>query len=524
MRYFLIVLLLYSFCFSTAQTTFNQEYDIGGYYSHFHDLAYSNDTITLYGFFYGQEEDQWGMVVMQIDTSGNFLHQHEYFDEAGRDYGFPRIYPITKLSDGSGYLATGMEYESKNAFIIKLDREGKKQYIREFENPYSDRNAFMQLLELEDGILVSGSKQQGTGNRNCATLMKLDFSLNQLWSQNYCPDDIDRSYYALNIVRNSDGTFVVGTNNHPHLGTVSKSDWNYQTEIWGLNGLGLPQWKWKHTVGLDEFGPRRVYKLADGNWGYITKEGWYNPQYNEIASQPKFVVRNEAFELVREDTFGIADNPWRSLGKTVKLADGGLVIVGRTPWLYNTPPGPPAGAEPYNAIAGWMVRLDEYGQKMWQRVDTAYWSQESGSRSYLRSVIELPSGSLVACGYSEHYDPPTIRNKAWVVKVDANGCMDPLDCETIVSTDDQPPAASELPLSMHVFPNPASEVIQVHFDQPAPALLQLYDVNGRLVRQERTSFGTLSHRMEVRGLPNGMYWLKAQSDKRVRSVKVVIAN
>ncbi|NBC08049.1 MAG: T9SS type A sorting domain-containing protein, partial [Bacteroidetes bacterium] len=58
----------------------------------------------------------------------------------------------------------------------------------------------------------------------------------------------------------------------------------------------------------------------------------------------------------------------------------------------------------------------------------------------------------------------------------------------------------------------------------APALLQLYDVNGRLVRQEQTSFGTLSHRMEVRDLPNGMYWLKAQNNRKVRPVKVVIAN
>jgi len=28
----------------------------------------------------------------------------------------------------------------------------------------------------------------------------------------------------------------------------------------------------------------------------------------------------------------------------------------------------------------------------------------------------------------------------------------------------------------------------------------------------------------VRGLPNGMYWLKAQRDKMVKTVKVVIAN
>jgi len=102
--------------------------------------------------------------------------------------------------------------------------------------------------------------------------------------------------------------------------------------------------------------------------------------------------------------------------------------------------------------------------------------------------------------------------------------MNPLDCETIVSTQDQPSVAIEPPLSMHVFPNPASEVIQVHFDQPAPALLQLYDVNGRLLRREQTAFGTLSHRMDVRGLPNGMYWLKAQSKERVKTVKVLIAD
>jgi len=525
MRYLPIAFLLFSLFPSVAQTTFNQEYDIGDVYSVFQDLSYSNDTITLYGFFYAQEEAQWGMVVMQLDTSGNYLHHHEYLDEGGSDYNIDLGTPIIKLSDGSGYLAATTKMSSANAFLIKFDREGNREFVREFENLFSGLNFYRQLLEVEDGILVSGAERLGGGSRYCSTLMKLDFSLNLQWSRNYCPGDINRSSFGLNIVIDSEGNLVGGTNNHPHPGTVSTSNWNYQTEIWGLDSIGLPQWKWKHTVGLDEFWASKVYQLADGNWGYMTREGWYNSQYNEIASQPKFVVRNEDFELVREDTFGIADNRLRGLGSTIELSDGGFVAVGRTPWLYNTPPGPPAGAEPYNSISGWMVRLDEYGEKMWQRVDTAYWSQESGSRSYLRSVIELPSGSLVACGYSELIFPSGEEHtKAWVIKVDANGCMNPLDCETIVSTQDQPPSAFEPPLSMHVFPNPASEVIQVHFDQPAPALLQLYDVNGRLLRRERTAFGTLSHRMDVRGLPNGMYWLKAQKDKRVKTVKVVIAN
>lgn len=521
----MIILLLFSFVYANAQATFNEEYDIGNVYSVFRDLSYSNDTITLYGFFYAQEEAQWGMVVMQIDTSGNYLHHHEYLDEGGSDYNINLGTPMIKLSDGLGYLAAATKVSSANAFLIKFDREGNKEFVREFENLFSGRNFYTQLLEVEDGILVSGYKRQGNGTRNCATLMKLDFSLNLQWSQNYCPVDIDRSYYSLELVKASDSSYIAGTGSHLNWGSVPSWEANYQAVVLRLNDLGVLQWKWETPIGLDEFWATKVYQLVDGNWGYITKEGWYNPQYNEIASQPKFVVRNGDFELVREDTFGIADNPWRFLGNTIKLDNGGFVAVGRTPWLYNTPPGPPPGAEPYNSISGWMVRLDEYGQKMWQRVDTAYWSQESGSRSYLRNVIELPSGSLVACGYSELIFPSGEEHtKAWVIKVDANGCMDPLDCETIVSTQDQPAVASELPMSMHVFPNPASEVIQVHFDQPAPALLQLYDVNGRLLRRERTAFGTLSHRMEVRDLPNGMYWLKAQSKERVKTVKVVIAN
>jgi len=525
MRYLFIALLLYFFSSAAAQATFNQEYDVGGYYSTFWDLAYSNDTITLCGFFYAQEEAQWGMVVMQLDTSGNYLHHHEFLDESGSDYYINIGSPIIKLSDGSGYLAAATKVSNGNAVLIGLDREGGKQFIKEFDNLYPSVSHSRQLLEVEGGIWVSGYKSQNNSNRRCATLMKLDYSLNRVWSQNYCPLSINRSSYSLQIVKTSDSSYIAGTSTQPNLGSVSVWDMDYQAVIMELNNLGVPQWKWETPIGLDEFWATKVYQLADVNWGYMTREGWYNPQYNEIASQPKFVVRNEDFELVREDTFGIADNPWRSLGETIKLDNGGFVSVGRTPWLYNTPPGPPAGAEPYNSISGWMVRLDEYGEKKWQRVDTAYWSQESGSRSYLRSVIELPSGSLVACGYSELIFPSGEEHtKAWVIKVDANGCMDPLDCETIVSTKDQPSVAIEPPLSMHVFPNPVSEVVQVHFDQPAPALLQLYDVNGRLLRQEQTAFGTLSHRMDVRGLPNGMYWLKAQSKERVKTVKVLIAN
>jgi hypothetical protein len=525
MRYILIALLLHSFFSATAQATFNQEYDVGGYYSAFWDLAYSNDTITLCGFFYAQEEAQWGMVVMQLDTSGNYLHHHEFLDESGSDYYINIGSPIIELSNGSGYLATATKASNGNIVLIGLDREGNKQFIKEFDNLSPSVSHSRQLLEVEGGIWVSGDKRQNNSNRSCATLMKLDSSLNLVWSQNYCPLSINRSSYSLEIVKTSDSSYIAGTTTQPNLGSVSSWDRDYQAVIMELNNLGLPQWRWETPIGLDEFWATKVYQLADGNWGYMSREGWYNPQYNEIASQPKFVVRNEGLELVREDTFGVADNRLRGLGSIMKLKDGGFVSVGRTSWLYDTPPGPPAGSQPYNSISGWMARLDEYGQKMWQRVDTAYWSQESGSRSYLRNVIELPSGSLVACGYSELIFPSGEEHiKAWVIKVDANGCMNPLDCETIVGTQEELPVVAEPPLHMHIFPNPASEVIQVHFDQPAPALLQLYDVNGRLVHQEQTVFGTMSHRMEVRDLPNGLYWLKAQSNRKVSPVKVVIAN
>lgn len=69
---------------------------------------------------------------------------------------------------------------------------------------------------------------------------------------------------------------------------------------------------------------------------------------------------------------------------------------------------------------------------------------------------------------------------------------------------------------LKVFPNPtsASFTVQGELTSNDPVMVSLSDALGRLVRQEKVqvSGGLLSHRMEVAGLPPGIYWVKVDGN------------
>jgi len=79
--------------------------------------------------------------------------------------------------------------------------------------------------------------------------------------------------------------------------------------------------------------------------------------------------------------------------------------------------------------------------------------------------------------------------------------------------------------TIHIFPNPAKDVLQIQFTaEPKNQLqVQIYDLSGRLVQSESLQRGQELYQIPVSALKTGSYFLQITSDIRVINHKIIIA-
>ncbi len=80
------------------------------------------------------------------------------------------------------------------------------------------------------------------------------------------------------------------------------------------------------------------------------------------------------------------------------------------------------------------------------------------------------------------------------------------------------------PLAARLFPNPASEAVDIRISElPSPALvnLELMDVSGRVLQS--AAFRGPQHRMSLQGLSAGLYFVRVQAAGKVRVLRLVVA-
>ena len=83
--------------------------------------------------------------------------------------------------------------------------------------------------------------------------------------------------------------------------------------------------------------------------------------------------------------------------------------------------------------------------------------------------------------------------------------------------------------SLHVFPNPAKDYLTLRFNPHSvnrEAVIQIWDANGRLLRNERReiSAGQNEVRLNDLSLPNGSYIIQLYRNPFMKSAKFVVYN
>ncbi len=79
------------------------------------------------------------------------------------------------------------------------------------------------------------------------------------------------------------------------------------------------------------------------------------------------------------------------------------------------------------------------------------------------------------------------------------------------------------PVQVTVFPNPASEVINIEFDTPTDGEISLFllDTQGKLVKTDKIEAATTNKQINMQDLPSGIYYLRLTKGKLVNVYKVV---
>ncbi len=491
---------------SFSQIGFNKAYDFGQLAAGFGSLELSGDTIFVYGTALEEGQPAFGMLFARLDTSGNLIDYQIYNDSLNDD--FTVVYPnsFIRQSNGSGYAGVGQFFNRGNGYFTKFDNSGLLTFLKEFPDPASEVDFYKEIQELADGFLILGDKYDAIANKLVVFVLKTDFDGNIIWEKKFTT--LGRQTLFGQALILNENEYVIGTTTTTVQGVPLPQVTN-TSKIFAIDSLGNIKWEWQSQPSLEEAGVGRIFKTPEGNWAYMSGRGWYNATYNEISQQPKFIIRDENFNLIKEDTFGVADNPVNGLYNTIQMNDGGWLAVGVKPVNYPIPPVPMW----YNSFSGWMVRLDNQGEQVWSRIDTSFWSVETGSTNYLYDAVELPSGSIIACGYSRTYEPEG-KDWGWLIKVNKDGCVDTLNCTPLNTT-----IIHQLQNEINIYPNPTQSLININSTE-----IELWDrievisSAGKIVK---ILYKTRENKIDLSGLEDGVYFVRLVKSNQSVTKKII---
>ncbi len=469
-----------------GQYGFSKIYDFGRPSAAYTGLVLANDTLNVYGVVYHDSiPNKQGLLFARADTNGNILSYNSYFDSLGDDYVTRLGSSIIRLSNGKGFAMIGVSLHRANGFIIFVDNNGLLLNYYEYPDTNSIADFYEKLIEVDNGFIVCGSKVYHN-NTVRAFMVKIDSMGNKVWERTY--GESLRDLYINSIFLMNTDTYVLGISSITPYDTPI-SNFNSKTLLLATNKNGQEKWRWNSPVSLEEGGALALQKTFDNNWIYIS--GSVDINDDEWTRQPKIIVRDTNFNLLWERKFGLSNSNRNQFSDLNYLPENNWVATGfmKNP---NTP----------NTLSGVNFKFSNDGDSIWSRADTEIYYSDAATYHYISQSVTLPSGSVISCGSIDDFSSPS-KSWAWLLKVDNNGCVNPLDCKPLSSS-----MFTENQNSIMCYPNPATNVINIkyNFNILQPLEITIHDAYFKLKYKEKQELGNKNnHTVNVDDWPEGIY-------------------
>lgn len=454
---------------------------------------------------------QTGALFVKMDLQGTPLFVKGYTDKTDQyETWFQSLSP-----DSKGCLAThGYNYahDTNVLFFIRYDPAGNIKNLSSFRAlPGSVQEIPYDMVQFgADAYLVCVSVTHA-GGASDLRVIKLNHAgipqFTKLVGSNV-------NTVALNRINTTpDGGFIIGG-----LGSnqnVTSKNIVMQTVLTKLDSLGNKEWDYLSPVNEDWLGTLGGIVVNENQEiVFGTAKGTAIP----INSSSEYFVWDWCLEKMDRDrkicwrtffrpTAAAFQDTDRHLWNLIALRDQkGYVAVGQT-------------FEPGPTWQGWMVKVAENGDSLWMRK----YNFEGKNIVYeLKDIKEDIAGNLIMVGEYRDIRQADVGQKAWLVKVDAYGCLVP-GCH-LVDTKEEGPNAIKLLL----YPNPVSDFLSFHAVFPNTAKdLSYYvtDSNGRVCIGPAMASNNTTHIVPVDQLLSGTYFLQlCLRGTLVKSAKFIVAH
>jgi len=436
------------------------------------NMILTNDTLITFGGAFDTTQNLWGLKFSVIDTLGNLKSEQLFSDSTNINYLADEGYELIKTIDG-GYAANGVNFNSRNAVIVKLDSNFNIQFVKEYPDPPPNVRTTLPrgIVETPGGYLISGVKQR-IDFLHDIYVMKVDKSGEFQWQKFYGkPGLAESGNIDLKIDQNN---FLIGGSIGFQEGP--KHERWFRSWIFNIDSLGNIISDWKSEEGLEntEFGGSNENILLENGDQVLLASIVvnYDVDFFETTTQGRIMCIDSNFNKKWEYIAGVPSGPFNGLSGMTQTQDGGYVSVGQ--YFTNI-----TGFD--GLYVSHMVKVDANGNFLWERTDTVNPHPTNGSINYATQVVELSSGSLMVCGTGEYRDSGPNRYSysfGYLIKTDRHGCLQP-DCrtsntsETIIKNDGK------------IYPNPTSGVVTFEQEKDEPRTLKVFDMNGKLLAQKK---------------------------------------
>jgi len=486
-----------------AQEGFIQTYDLDHLGMTFHNVQLiENDTLIVCGSVKPEVGDSWGVLFMKMDTLGNIYDYKMHFDSLGDSYTFGQNYSVVKTTD-NGYILTGQLFYKQYPFLIKLDINGELEFVQE----YPDDNVFAirqtDIIELEDGYIAIGRKQQKTDHKWDAYIMKTDLKGNKIREVKYGSYNVKDIFTSINKINEKELLLT-------SLTTTSNSNLNTLDDKWYRNGLitiDTSGYIIKEIHGDKEYyhpyyefdSYTNLTKTTDNRWISIEAKIIYE-DLEYWTQQPQIVKRGKNFNIIWRATFEESTYPANYLTDIELTPDGGYVAVGN----YHNADLSMVYTKNY------ITKINSEGDKQWSRIDVI--PVINHGNHYSGSIVVLESGSIIICGKADRYDPLPSKSLGYIIKVDKNGCIIP-ECNPTVSGTN----IASLVDGFEIYPNPPSDFIQVKGE--GEFNLEITNLEGQtiLIKEDNNTTSQLN----IEHYPAGIYFLKIKKGNQILTKKIV---
>ena len=507
MKYFIISIAFFCTFQAAAQPGFNRFYGLGYEVSSgFINGVCLHDTLYIAGMVQDDDNIQ-AVALIMADTNGNIISVHPYFDPDGLDLAFGVNYDIKVLPDESIVFLAGKLTNLDN-YLFRYDKTGTLLSVNKIDFPnFTDFDIYLNEIELyKDGLLIGGVViDTNYIRRTC--LIYTDYDGQVRWMKRYGhPPDYHEYRPCLSVI--DDNTILLGTS----LSTVIIGDTVFNSHLFAVDSLGMiKNVEWENDPITKEENIFDVKSLADGGLLLVIRQLEFQPGTYSLSWSVVVRLDSDRNVVWRKR---ISPSKWffTTAYDLQPSLDGHWMVVEHVSFSPYNPASPVQEA-------GCITKFNDSGDIIWQTCDSVRWnlSVPTESKDYVSALVVLPSGSSILVGDATFEIPGPLRSYAWLMKVDANGCM---DAPCVVGTT----TAEVQPLYLSVYPNPAHSTVSIvlpigiEFEK-----IKIYDQLGSCVWQHLIVTGdSKSQVLDVSGITSGIYFLQAEGKENVVKAKLVI--